>query len=86
MYPSPVDNGGVIGFPLFAVEANSPFYHPIRGEFRGLAEPLFNCQGLGLTVFDDVVGSDRKWLVVPSSQSPSDRAFVLIDLTGPWQS
>jgi len=85
-YPSPVDNGGVIGFPLLAIESNPAFNSPIRGEFRGLAEPLFNCVGRGLNVFDDVLGSDRRWLVVPTCfQSPGDRAFLLVDITGPWQ-
>lgn len=86
-YPSPVDNGAVLSFPLRLAESNSSFNHPIRGEFRGLAEPLFDCTSLpALTVFSDVLGSDRKWLIAPGChQSPTDKAFVMIDITGPWQ-
>lgn len=85
-FPSPVDNGGAISYPVYFSETNVPFRHPIRGELRGLAEPLFQCAGLSLTVLSNVIGSDRRWLVAPGYfSSGSDRAFVLIDTTGPWQ-
>lgn len=85
-YPSPVDNGGAISFPHRLSEGNPSFNNPIRGEFRGLAAPLFSCVGLSLTVFTSVVASDRAWLVLPGYYGNSnDRAFVLVDITGPWQ-
>jgi len=85
-YPSPVDNGAVFGFPLLLAEGNAAFNNPARGELRGLAEPLFDCTTVAaLTVFDDVLGSDRKWLIAPGNYQSGDRAFVMIDITGPWQ-
>jgi hypothetical protein len=84
-YPSPVDNGMVISRPLFMTENNSTFSNPLRGQARGMGDPLGAIPGglLHLQVLDSVVGSDRRWLLVGFNQQGS-YGHAAFDLTGPW--
>lgn len=87
-YPSPVDNGCVILPNVFVCEDNSSFRNPLRGELRGIGEPLADLRtALPLTTLRSLVGSDRDWLVVPlgvSASSSSAAGSVAVDVTGPW--
>lgn len=85
LYPSPVDNGLAIVSPVLLAEANSSFGNLLRGTLRGVGDPQASIlmAALHLQVLDNVVGSDRRWLLVASqiSGSPGHTAF---DITGPW--
>ena len=89
-YPSPVDNGVVLQGFVVASESNTPFTNPLRGVLRGLADPLANmipstsaAASLGTPVLDNLIGSDRRFLLVPFNQLGS-YGCVAFDVTGPW--
>ena len=84
-YPSPVDNSLVIASPVLLAESNAVFGHPLRGALRGVGDPLANIAlgALHLQVLDNVIGSDRRWLLV-AVQSSGSPGCVAFDLTGPW--
>lgn len=84
-YPSPVDNGLLIQTPVLVAERNDAFLHPIRGALRGVGDPLASIPGglLHLQVLDNVVGSDRRWLLVGFQQQGS-YGHAAFDITGPW--
>lgn len=84
-YPSPVDNGLLISTPLHVSEANSAFGHPLRGQLRGVGDPVATVPGglLHLQVLDNLVGSDRRWLLVGFQQQGS-YGHAAFDITGPW--
>lgn len=83
-YPSPVDNGLPLS-PLQLAEANGSFNHPFRAALRGMADPVANIVGgsMHLQVLDNVVGSDRRWLLVGFQQQGS-YGHAAFDITGPW--
>lgn len=84
-YPSPVDNGMTIVTPILLGEENTAFNTPIRGRLRGLGDPYANIPGglLHLQVLDNLVGSDRRWLLVGFNQQGS-YGHAAFDITGPW--
>ena len=83
-YPSPVDNGLVVSTPvlMFDTSASSG---PIRGEARGVADPLANIPTgvLHKQVLSNLTGSTRDFLAVGFQLSGS-YGHVLFDVTGPW--
>lgn len=89
-YPSPVDNGFVAQQPLLVAENNSTFGNPLRGVLRGVADPLAqlistsaDAPGWYLTVLDNLVGTDRRYLAVAFQQQGS-YGVALFDITGDW--
>lgn len=84
-YPSPVDNGLTIGGPVLASEASGPFGNPIRGHFRGMGDPLATVPAgsLHLIVLENLLGSDRHWLLVGFNHQGS-YGHAAFDITGPW--
>lgn len=86
-YPSPVDNGLALQYPVLALENNSALGHPIRGAFPGLLAPL---SALGLTlhgvVQQGVAGLGRDVLFVSYCTGTNPYyGCVAFDITGPWQ-
>lgn len=82
-YPSPVDNGLVVSFPVLVIENTNS--GPIRGEARGIADPLAYIQ-VGLLhkqVLSNLTGSTRDFLAV-AFQSFGQYGHMLLDITGPW--
>lgn len=88
VYPSPVDNGCVIVPMVLLSESNPGFYNPLRGELRGIGEPMANIMTtLSGTTLTALNGSDRSWLILAlgtSSNTSSASGSVAIDVTGPW--
>lgn len=84
-YPSPVDNGMTIVTPILIGEENSAFNQPFRGRLRGIGDPYANIPGglLHLQVLSNLVGSDRRWLLVGFNQQGS-YGHAAFDITGPW--
>lgn len=83
-FPSPVNNGLRLHGPLFLAEGGAIFQYPVRGVVRGMAAPLANMnRNLHLRLLDNVVGSDRRWLIVSFSQSTA-YGSAAFDVTGPW--
>ena len=86
VYPSPVDNGMDIQYPVRVVENSSAFSYPIRGYLRGVYHPLMNLgRTYHLSRFANLTGSDRELLCVAVSNS-STGGSMLLDITGPWES
>lgn len=84
-YPSAVDNGMVVSYPILCAESNAAAGYPIRGEMRGIANPLANIPAnlLHQNVLRNLTGSSRDWLAVAFMQS-GNGAHMLFDITGPW--
>ena len=86
VYPSPVDNGMDIHYPVRVAENSSTFSYPLRGYLRGVYQPLM---GLGrsyhLQRFSNLVGSDRELLCITTA-SGSLAGNLMFDITGPWES
>ena len=89
VYPSPVDNGMVLATPVLVGEINSVFGNPIRGELRGVADPLASLSSGALAsalhrqILSNVVGSSRRWFCV-GYQQQANFGVVAFDATGPW--
>lgn len=85
LYPSPVDNGLAIASPVLLSELSGAFGNPVRGALRGVGDPLATIPmgSLHLQVLDNVIGSDRRWLLV-STQTGGYGGYVAFDITGPW--
>lgn len=82
-YPSEVDNGLAIQYPVIMVQASVAGGHPPRGAIPGLAFPVAALKNLApLVVFPNVAGRD--YVAVPI-YSGGNIGCVMIDLTGPWQ-
>lgn len=90
-YPSPVDNGGVVCYPVPCAESNSTFGNPLRGHFPGFALLMANVgRALSGQVLPNLIGAhDRSFLVVglsdggvPANTNPG---CILIDVAGPWR-
>lgn len=86
VYPSPVDNGMALQYPVLAQENNMALGHPIRGAFPGLLAPI---AALGTllhgTVQQGVVGLGRDVLFVGYGTGNFQYGCVAFDITGPWQ-
>lgn len=88
-YPSTVDGGLVIQYPILLVEPS--VNGSIRGVFSGLAVPLAYVQAAlpSRTQISNVVGGVTKvFLLVHVGQQAGSSAVTcapLIDLTGPWR-
>lgn len=83
-YPSPVDNGLVVSMPVLVYDATASI-GAIRGEARGIADPLANIP-MGLLhkqVLSNLTGSSRDFLAV-SFQMTGSQGHMLFDITGPW--
>lgn len=91
-WPSPVDGGLAVQYPVMVQERNDGLGHPIRGVMPGLAAPLA-AVGTALAgqypygrVLPGVAGTGRDFLVanMMSGTGPWYGA-VMFDITGPWQ-
>lgn len=90
-YPSGIDNGMVIEYPVMLAENAPSAGNPVRGVLRGVGFPLANlsaiptAQSLHRTLLPSVIGSDRRWLLLANRQgSSSSIGVVAFDITGPW--
>lgn len=91
-WPSPVDGGFAVQYPVMVQERNDGLGHPVRGVMPGLAAPLaaVGSQLIGQYFFGrilpGVAGTGRDFLVVSmmSGTGPWYGA-VMLDITGPWQ-
>lgn len=83
-YPSPVNNGMVIGDRALVTEQSTTFTYPIRGHMRGVKVPYANTQNaLHLQVLNGFTGFTGELLYV-SILSAGNTGGLLFDLTGPW--
>lgn len=82
-YPSTVDNGMVLSTPVFLLDGSSG--GPIRGEARGLADPLCAiAQGLlHKQVLSNLTGSSRSVLAI-ATMAYGQAGHMMFDITGPW--
>jgi hypothetical protein len=84
VYPSPVDNGIVIIRPLYLMEENSAFGHPIRGEMPGLLNPLANQAFAHLDQITGITGFTGTALVTAiNSGGASGR--IMFDISNAWR-
>jgi len=88
-YPSPVDSGLPLSLQVLAAENNSVMVYPLRGAFRGLAEPLVNfsvgalAANMNRQVLSGFTGSTKSYLMTGFQQAGS-YGMAAFDLTGPW--
>jgi len=65
LYPSPLNNGGIVNDKVLVHENNTAFNLPIRARMPGLVEPLFAVpQALHRAVISNVAGSTHRYLAV----------------------
>lgn len=84
LFPSPIDNGMVVGDRVLVGEANAALLHPFRGYLRGVKEPMAQLpDSAHWGVFGNVYGSNRS-LVAVRIITPHGLGSVLFDITGPW--
>lgn len=90
-WPSPVDGGFAVQYPIPVIERNDMLAHPVRGVMPGLAAPLAAI-GSSLAgplwfgrVLPGVAGTGRDFLVVSYGAGNFWHGAVLFDITGPWQ-
>lgn len=90
-WPSPVDGGLAVQYPVLVQERNDQMGHPIRGVMPGLAAPLA-AVGSALSgqypygrVLPGVAGTGRDFLAVTVGAGNFRYGAVLFDITGPWQ-
>lgn len=90
-WPSPVDGGLAVQYPVLVQERNDGMGHPIRGTMPGLAAPLaavgaaLNGQYPYGRVLAGVAGTGRDFLALSVLSGAGMYGAVLFDLTGPWQ-
>jgi hypothetical protein len=89
LYPSSVDGGLVIAYPVLLFEGSSVnAAGDIRGVIPGLAAPLAKIDNTFPTKqqISNIAGLERNFLVVRSAGSFGSgiTSAPLIDLTGPW--
>jgi len=84
VYPSPVDGGMMIDQSVLVREENSAMGFPIRGMYRGLAQPIANLgSALHGQVLSGLIGSSDSWLCMAVTSQGSSGA-VLFNITSDW--
>lgn len=90
-FPSPVDGGFAVQYPIPVLERNDGIGHAVRGVMPGLAAPL---AAIGSSLIGEfffgrrlpgVAGTDRDFLAVSYGTANVRYGCILIDITGPWQ-
>jgi hypothetical protein len=84
-WPSPVDNGSVLHRPLYCVESNSAFGHPIRGEMPGMLQFLASQPYTHKEVVTNIDGFAGHSVLVLEIRNNSTIGRFALDLTGPWR-
>jgi len=88
VFPSVVDNGVEIEYPIRVRQSSVTFGNPYRGVLPGLGFMLGNVSGtLHKRKLDNLVGTSRSFraLTYATGSNASNNVGVVLDETGPWQ-